>query len=75
MEAKPHNHKGAPALAGYLGTDTPLDHREDTVCRVGHFPKARRAFGGFPKPCDRRECGTSGETEVRRMWVLSQGET
>ena len=31
VEAKPHMIKGTPALAGYLGTDTPWDHREDIV--------------------------------------------
>ena len=46
MEARPHNRKGTPALAGYLGTNTPEDHREDTDCRVANFPKARTGFWG-----------------------------
>ena len=49
VEARPHNQKGMPALAGYLGTNTPEDHREDTDCRIGNFPKARPAFGEVPR--------------------------
>ena len=31
VEARPHMIKGAPALSGYLGTDTPWDRREYIV--------------------------------------------
>ena len=57
VEARPHNRKWTPTLAGYLGTNTPEDHREDTDCRVGNFPKPGRLIGRFPKPCGRRGCG------------------
>ena len=74
VEAKPHNRKGTPALAGYLGTNTPLDHREDTDCRVGNFHKARPAFGEVPETLWPTGLWTSGEMEVCGMWVLSSGE-
>ena len=51
VEAMPHSRKGTPALAGYLGTNTPEDRREHTDCRVGNFPKARTGFwGGSQNP-------------------------
>ena len=31
VEAKPHMFHGTPALAGYLGTNTPWDNRQDIV--------------------------------------------
>ena len=65
----PHILNGTPTLAGYLGSQG--RHR----CRVGNFPEARPAFGEVPKTLRPTGVWTSGETEVRGMWVLSPGET
>ena len=51
MEARPHYCKGTSALAGYLGANTPLDHREDPVADGGvDFRRDGNArnVGAFP---------------------------
>ena len=73
MEA-PHNCKGTPALAGYLGTSTRRTTGKTQIV-AGYFPKARPAFGEVPETLWPTGLWTSGETEVRGMRVLSPGET
>ena len=48
---------------------------EDTVVALGNFPEARPAIGEVPETLWPTGVWTSGETEVRGMWVLSPGET
>ena len=64
---RPHIHKGIPALAGYKGPDRYGVRRE--------FPEARPAFWEAPETLRPKLVFTSGETEVRGMWVFSPGET
>ena len=68
-ELRPPNHKGAPAIAGYRG----ITVIEILSCR--EFPEARPAYWEAPETLQPKWVCTSGETEVRGMWVFSPGET
>ena len=65
VEVRPHYCKGTPALAGYLGANTPYVHREDTDFSVGISLKSGWLLGRFPKPCGRRGVDFGRD---RRAW-------
>ena len=69
MELKPHMFNGTPALAGYV---VALGRQR---CHVGNLPEARAALGEVPETLCPTGVQTSGETEVRGIWVFTPGET
>ena len=73
MGVMPHMNKGIPALAGYKGiSDTRPQGRQILSCRG--FPEAMPAYWEAPETLRPKWVFTSGETEVRGMWVSSPGE-